>query len=31
MMMEAQSRGQRLWIYTPDKLSLEEGRVGARA
>lgn len=31
MMMEAQSRGHRLWIYTPDKLSLEEGRVRARA
>lgn len=31
MMMEAQSRGHRLWVYTPDKLSLEEGRVRARA
>ena len=31
MMMEAQNRGHRLWIYTPDKLSLEEGRVRARA
>ncbi|MDP2149521.1 MAG: glutathione synthase [Parvibaculum sp.] len=31
MMMEAQSRGHRLWIYTPDRLSLEEGRVRARA
>jgi len=31
MMMEAQSRGHALWVYTPDKLSLEEGRVTARA
>ena len=31
MMMEAQSRGHRLWVYTPDRLSLEEGRVRARA
>ncbi|MDO9472304.1 MAG: glutathione synthase [Caulobacter sp.] len=31
MMMEAQSRGHRLWVYTPDKLSLEGGRVTARA
>ena len=31
MMMEAQSRGHQLWIYTPDKLSLEGGRVTARA
>ena len=30
MMMEAQSRGHSLFIYTPDKLSLEEGRVTAR-
>ena len=30
MMMEAQSRGHRLWVYTPDKLSLEEGRVLGR-
>ena len=31
MMMEAQTRGHRLWFYTPDKLSLEDGRVFARA
>ncbi|ATQ44717.1 glutathione synthase [Caulobacter mirabilis] len=31
MMMQAQARGHRLWVYTPDKLSLEEGRVTARA
>ena len=31
MMMEAQGRGHALWVYTPDKLSLEEGRVTARA
>lgn len=31
MMMEAQNRGHQLWVYTPDKLSLEEGRVTARA
>ncbi|HEX6866267.1 MAG TPA: glutathione synthase, partial [Caulobacteraceae bacterium] len=30
MMMEAQSRGHALWVYTPDKLSLEDGRVRAR-
>ena len=30
MMMEAQNRGHRLWFYTPDKLSLEDGRVFAR-
>ena len=30
MMMEAQSRGHDLWVYTPDKLSLEDGRVRAR-
>lgn len=30
MMMEAQARGHRLWVYTPDKLSLEDGRVRAR-
>ena len=27
MMMEAQARGHALWVYTPDKLSLEDGRV----
>ncbi len=31
MMMQAQARGHQLWVYTPDKLSLEEGRVTARA
>ncbi|MBX3481754.1 MAG: glutathione synthase [Caulobacter sp.] len=31
MMMNAQARGHKLWVYTPDKLSLEEGRVRARA
>jgi glutathione synthase len=31
MMMEAQIRGHRLWFYTPDKLSMEDGRVFARA
>jgi len=30
MMMEAQTRGHSLFVYTPDKLSLEEGRVTAR-
>lgn len=30
MMLEAQSRGHSLFVYTPDKLSLEEGRVTAR-
>ena len=30
MMMEAQSRGHGLWVYTPDKLSLEDGRVLGR-
>ena len=30
MMMEAQARGHSLFVYTPDKLSLEEGRVVAR-
>ncbi|HQR88155.1 MAG TPA: glutathione synthase, partial [Caulobacter sp.] len=31
MMMEAQTRGHKLWFYTPDKLSMEDGRVFARA
>jgi glutathione synthase len=31
MMMEAQSRGHSLWVYTPNRLSLEDGRVRARA
>jgi glutathione synthase len=30
MMMEAQSRGHSLWVYTPDKLSLEDGKVLGR-
>jgi glutathione synthase len=30
MMMEAQVRGHGLWVYTPEKLSLEDGRVFAR-
>ena len=30
MMMEAQARGHSLWIYTPDKLSLEDGVAYAR-
>jgi glutathione synthase len=31
MMWEAQARGHQLWFYTPDKLSMEDGRVFARA
>ncbi|RYG13728.1 MAG: glutathione synthase [Caulobacteraceae bacterium] len=30
MMLEAQTRGHALWVYTPDKLSLEDGRVMGR-
>ena len=30
LMMEAQARGHSLWVYTPDKLSMDEGRVTAR-
>ena len=30
MMMEAQQRGHELWVYTPDRLSQEDGRVLAR-
>jgi len=30
MMIEAQSRGHSLWVYEPDLLSLEDGRVYAR-
>jgi len=30
MMMEAQTRGHALWVYAPDRLSLEDGRVFAR-
>ncbi|MFP5449585.1 MAG: glutathione synthase [Alphaproteobacteria bacterium] len=29
MMLSAQARGHSLWVYTPDKLSLENGRVTA--
>ena len=31
MMLTAQERGHRLYVYTPDKLTLDEGRVVARA
>ena len=30
MMETAQERGHALWVYTPDRISLEEGRVLAR-
>lgn len=30
MMLEAQTRGHSLWVYTPDKLSLEDGKVFGR-
>ena len=30
MMMAAQERGHSLWVYTPDRISLEEGKVRAR-
>jgi glutathione synthase len=30
MMTEAQTRGHSLWVYTPDKLSLEDGQVFGR-
>ncbi len=30
LMLEAQSRGHSLWVYTPDRIALEEGRVSAR-
>jgi len=30
LMLEAQLRGHGLWVYTPDKLSMEDGRVFAR-
>jgi glutathione synthase len=30
LMLEAQTRGHGLWVYTPDKLSLEDGRVLGR-
>ena len=31
MMLEAQVRGHALWHFTPDRLSMEDGRVTARA
>ncbi|WP_036286389.1 glutathione synthase [Methylocystis sp. ATCC 49242] len=31
LMLEAKRRGHRLWFYTPDQLSLEGGRLTARA
>jgi glutathione synthase len=30
MMLSGQARGHSLWVYTPDKLALEDGRVTAR-
>jgi glutathione synthase len=30
LMMEAQARGHSLWVYTPDKISMDEGVVRAR-
>ncbi|HEX6866593.1 MAG TPA: glutathione synthase [Caulobacteraceae bacterium] len=30
-MLEAQRRGHQLWVYEPDMLSMEDGRVRARA
>jgi len=30
MMLEAQTRGHGLWVYTPERLALEDGRVLAR-
>ena len=30
LMLEAQTRGHGLWVYTPDKLSLEDGKVMGR-
>ncbi len=30
MMMEAQARGHSVFVYTPDKLSMDGGRVTAR-
>src|SRR5690606_5958593 len=29
--MEAQKRGYELWVYTPDRLSMRDGEVTARA
>jgi glutathione synthase len=30
LMMEAQTRGHALWVYTPERIALEDGRVTAR-
>ena len=30
LMMEAQARGHMLWVYPPDRLAMEDGRVSAR-
>jgi glutathione synthase len=30
LMLEAQTRGHALWVYTPDRIALEDGRVLAR-
>ncbi len=30
LMLEAQTRGHALWIYTPERIALEDGRVTAR-
>jgi glutathione synthase len=30
LMMEAQARGHALWVYTPDRIAMEDGRVTAR-
>ena len=30
LMMEAQSRGHSLWVYGPERLAMEDGRVFAR-
>ena len=30
LMLEAQTRGHGLWVYRPDRLALEDGRVSAR-
>jgi glutathione synthase len=31
MALNAQARGHRLWVYGPDQLALEDGRLTARA
>jgi glutathione synthase len=30
LMLEAQARGHALWVYTPERIALDEGRVTAR-